>query len=103
MRNIDFIPEDEDSWYFHYDINFNGIILRVALNYDNFGDYCEVYSHEPEGIPEAIRTDANISEELNDKDNTEVNIWRYDSYVESLKRFDRVLGRLFNLQNIISS
>ncbi|MDE6612399.1 MAG: hypothetical protein K2K22_07545, partial [Muribaculaceae bacterium] len=61
--------------------------------------------HQQHGpsIPLDIRTDLDISEELNDKDNRDDAIWRYDSYVESLKRFDRVLGRLFNLRNIISS
>lgn len=50
-------------------------------------------------IPEIIRKDFDISEELNDKDIRADCIWKYDSYTESLKRFDKVLGRLFDLKN----
>ena len=92
--------DDNNYRYFHYDFNFDGIIVKVVLNYDKDekSDYCQIETRQRRKIPLIIRNDFDIFEELNDVDNRNDCIWRYDSYKESLLRFDRVIGKLFDLQ-----
>lgn len=88
--------EDNNDWYFHYDLKFDETIVSVVLAYDNDkkSDYCQIETKQRRKIPEIIRNDFDIIEELNDKENRNDCIWKYDSYKESLMRFDRVLGKL---------
>ena len=92
--------DDNNYRYFHYDFNFDGIIVKVVLDYDKDekSDYCQIETRQRRKIPLIIRNDFDIFEELNDVDNRNDCIWRYDSYKESLLRFDRVIGKLFDLQ-----
>ena len=91
---------DNAQFYFYCELNFNGMPINVVLgnDRDGAGDYCQIETKQQRRrIPEAIRNDFDISEELNDAGNRNDCIWRYDSYKESLLRFDRVLGRLLDL------
>lgn len=101
---VHLIPKDNDEHHFSCSINFEGTTVKVILgnDWDGEGDYCQIETKQRIKIPEIIRNDFEISEELNDKDNRKDCIWRYDSYKESLLRFNRVLGRLLELQNKIS-
>ena len=92
--------EDNNDWYFHYDLKFDETIVSVVFAYDNDkkSDYCQIETKQRRKIPEIIRNDFDIIEELNDKENRNDCIWKYDSYKESLMRFDRVLGKLLELQ-----
>ena len=99
--HIHLIFEENDEYYFSCKIDFEGTAVNVMLgnDQDGEGDYCQIETKQRKKIPEIIRKDFDISEELNDKDIRADCIWKYDSYTESLKRFDKVLGRLFDLKN----
>lgn len=86
--------------YLTCELNFNGILIKIAVDYDEDEkkDYCEISTEQEGGIPVAIKNDFDVSEELNDVGNRNDCIWRYDSYKESLLRFDRILGRLLELK-----
>lgn len=91
---------DNAPFYFYCELNFNGMPINIVLgnDRDGAGDYCQIETKQQRRrIPEAIRNDFDISEELNDAGNRNDCIWRYDSYKESLLRFDRILGRLLDL------
>jgi len=94
------IVRDDDNdreTKFHCDIKFEDIFL--ILRVDNEGQYfCQLETKGKVRIPDSIMNDYDITEELNDKDNTKDCIWKYASYKESLLRFDRVLGRLLDIQ-----
>lgn len=87
----------DNDWYFKCKIEIDGNPIKVLLDYDNEykSDFCQIESKTK--IPDIIRNDFEIAEELNDKNNSKSCIWRYDSYTESLLRFDRVLGRLLDI------
>lgn len=93
--------EDNKGYYFHCKIDFNGTLVDVILAYDRNvkSDYCQIETKGRRKIPEIIKNDFDILEELNDKDNCNNCIWKYDSYKESLFRFDRILGRLLDLKS----
>ena len=99
--HIHLIFEENDEYHFSCKIDFEGTAVNVMLgnDQDGEGDYCQIETKQRKKIPEIIRKDFDISEELNDKDIRADCIWKYDSYTESLKRFDKVLGRLFDLKN----
>lgn len=99
--HIHLIFEENDECYCSCKIDFEGTAVNVMLgnDQDGEGDYCQIETKQRKKIPEIIRKDFDISEELNDKDIRADCIWKYDSYTESLKRFDKVLGRLFDLKN----
>jgi hypothetical protein len=87
--------------YFFYDMKVDGIALKISLDKQQGGKiYCQIDTKESGGtIPEIVKDDFEIAEELNDKGNSNNCIWKYGTYRESLLRFDRVLGRLFEIQN----
>ena len=98
---VHLVYDDNDGRYFHYEINYNGKKIKIVLGSED-GDYCEINSHTK--LPESIKNDFEIAEELNAENNTNCAIWRYgdsygNSYKESLLRFDRVLGRLLDIIN----
>lgn len=89
----------EDDFYFNCDILLGGKTLTVSLGFEKSGgDYCQIEAKRNTTISEIINDDFEILEELNDKENTKNCIWRWGSYKESLLRFDRVLGRLLEIQ-----
>lgn len=92
--------EDNKDYYFYCELDFNGTVINVILDYDSDAksNYCQIETKGRRKIPEIIKNDFYISEELNDKYNSNTFIWRYDSYKESLLRFDRILGRLLDLK-----
>ena len=73
--------------------------IKLSLGYEDGSDFCQIETNGRLRIPEIIKNDSEISEELNDKNNNNNCIWRWDSYKESLLRFDRILGRLIEFQN----
>ncbi|MEE1260910.1 MAG: PD-(D/E)XK nuclease family protein [Paludibacteraceae bacterium] len=88
-----------DDFHFSCDILLGGKTLKVSLGFEkNGGDYCQIEAKKGTTISEIINDDFEILEELNDKENFKYCIWRWDSYKESLLRFDRVLGRLLEIQ-----
>lgn len=91
--------DDNDGLYFHCNLNFSGTSVSVMVAKDKEGDYCQIETKQRRKIPEIIRNDFDIYEELNDKENRNDCIWKYDSYKESLLRFDRVLGKLLELSS----
>lgn len=98
---VHLVYDDNDGRYFHYEIKYNGKKIKIVLGNED-GDYCEINSHTK--LPESIKNDFEIAEELNAENNTNCAIWRYgdsygNSYKESLLRFDRVLGRLLDIIN----
>lgn len=90
--------EDNNKYYFHYAFRIDGKKVKLSLGYEDGSDYCQIETNGRLRIPEIIKNDYEISEELNDKDNSNNCIWRWDSYKESLFRFGRILGRLLELQ-----
>lgn len=86
--------------YFHSELDFNGVGVDVILaQTEDSVDFCQIETKRRRKLPEIIRNDYDISEELNDKNNSRDCIWRYDSYKESLLRFDKVFSKLLELQN----
>lgn len=83
--------------YCSYEISIDGKTIMVSLGYET-EYFCQIESKGRGRIPEIVKNDFDIAEELNDKDNRNDCIWKYDSYKESLLRFDRVLGRLLDIQ-----
>ena len=94
------LPTDKDGWYFDCKLSFDVYVIKVILGKEG-RDYCQIEEESQSGLPEFITNDLEISAELNDSGNQPNTIWRYDTYEESLLRFDRVLGRLLELQKII--
>lgn len=95
---VHIIEDEKYENYFHCELNFQGEVLKVILNNEG-QDYCQIETRSRRRIPEAIKNDFEISEELNDQRGMKNAIWKYDSYKESLLRFDRVLGRLLDIIN----
>lgn len=97
--HIHIIPVDNNGYYFYGEVMFGGILVKVVLGNDSdgMGDYCQIETKQRRKIPAEIKNDFDISAELSDPDNRNDCIWRYDSYKECLLRFDRVLGRLLDL------
>lgn len=98
-HKVHLVRNEDDEDYFHYNIKVDGKTLAVSVDQENNADgpFCQIQTKGQRKIPEIITEDFEISEELNDKNNRNDCIWRYDSYKESLLRFDRVLGRLLEI------
>ena len=75
------------------------LIVSIDKETNADGDFCQIETTDKDKLPKIVANDFEISEELNDKDNRSDCIWKYDSYKESMLRFDRVLGRLLDIQN----
>ena len=95
-HKVHLVYDDNDGRYFHCEIKYNGKKIKLVLGYES-GDYCEINSQNK--LPELIKNDFEIAEELNDKNNDNYAIWKYDSHKESLLRFERVLERLLDIIN----
>ena len=95
-HKVHLVYDDNDGRYFHCEIKYNGKKIKIVLGYES-GDYCEINSQNK--LPELIKNDFEIAEELNDKNNDNYAIWKYDSHKESLLRFERVLERLLDIIN----
>jgi len=95
-HKVHLVYDDNDGRYFHCEIKYNGKKIKLVLGYKS-GDYCEINSQNK--LPELIKNDFEIAEELNDKNNDNYAIWKYDSHKESLLRFERVLERLLDIIN----
>lgn len=98
--------KNDDSYfsYFHCELNYENTLLVLRIQFDDDEkkkNYCQLETKpKNKKIPEEIVKDSAIYKELNDKNNKKNEIWSYDdSYEESLKRFDRVLGRLLEIIN----
>ena len=98
--NVHIVLEENQAYYFHCEIIIDTKTIIVSLNYEN-NFYCQIETKSQRRLPDCIINDFEITEELNDKDNTSNCIWKYDEYLESLLRFDRVLRRLFEIKNNI--
>ena len=98
---IHLVRKEGNQFYFHYDMKIGGRSLIVSLDKETNadGDFCQIETTDKDKLPKIVANDFEISEELNDKDNRSDCIWKYDSYKESMLRFDRVLGRLLDIQN----
>lgn len=84
----------DDEWYFHYNITIEKRKLSLLVNEDRTNYYCQLEGVNDKNIPEIVLNNLEIADELNDPYNTSNKIWKYDSYTESIKRFERVLGIL---------
>lgn len=84
--------------YYHCELAICKKKFDVRLSYDKDGFFCSMETIGRAKIPDFIKNNFDISEELNDPNNNTECIWRYDTYKESLLRFDRVLGLLLDIQ-----
>ena len=98
-HHVHIIRDDRNEYYFYCELNIENKPITFRLDNDGNGDYCQIETKSKRKIPETIMCDFDIIEELNDKENRNDCIWKYDSYKESLLRFDRVLSRLLDIQN----
>ena len=90
----------DDVKLFHCNLNLDGKNIILSLDWEN-EYFCQIETNNRRRLPQAILDDFEISEELNDPNNSSDCIWKFDSHIQSLLRFDRVLSRLFVLQNEI--
>lgn len=95
------LDKDDGDYYFHCELKYESTPFWVVLGYENSEkkDFCQIESKTRSSLPNYIKNDFEIAEELNDKKNTNRIIWKYDSYKESLLRFERVLERLIDIIN----
>ena len=98
-HNVQLVHDDNNKFYFHYDFRLERKNIKLSLGYEDGSNFCQIEANGRLRIPEIIKNDSEISEELNDKNNNNNCIRRWDSYKESLLRFDRILGRLIEFQN----
>ena len=95
--NVHIVLEENQDYYFHCEFIIDTKTIIVSVNYEkNF--YCQIETKSQRRLPDCIINDFEITEELNDKDNRSNCIWRYDEYLESLLRFDRILSRLLEIK-----
>jgi len=97
-HKVHLVYDDNDGRYFHCELEYESTRFWVVLGYDK-KDFCQIESKTRSNLPNYIKNDLEIAEELNDKENTNRIIWKYDSYKESLLRFERVLERLIDIIN----
>ena len=84
--------------FYHCELAICKKEFDVILAHDKDGFFCSMETIGRAKIPDFIKNNFDISEELNDPNNKTECIWRYDTYKESLLRFDRVLGLLLDIQ-----
>lgn len=92
------VREENADYYFHCEITMDDKSFILSLGYVD-GYYCQIEAKSRKRLPDLIINDFEISEELNEGENRNRCIWRYDTYKESLLRFDRVLGRILDIRD----
>lgn len=89
--------KEEDKNYFYCELTIGDKLLKLSVDFDDDGTFCQLEMVKRGRLPEVVKNDYEISEELDTwEDNS--NIWKYDTYEESVLRFGRVLDRLFEIQ-----
>lgn len=97
---VHIVRNDCNEIYFHYDMKICGKSLTLSIDFDTDAKdfFCQIETTGRNKIPDVVKNDFDIAEELNDKANRNDCIWKYDSYKNSLLRFERVLERLLDIQ-----
>ena len=97
---VHIVRDEGEDYNFHCNLKLDGKTIILSLGWEN-EYFCQIETNNRRRLPQTILDDFEISEELNDPNNSSDCIWKYDNHLQSLLRFDRVLSRLFVLQNEI--